>query len=289
MIWLIGNKGMLGGEVEAALRLNKLACVATDQEVDIADPGELRRFAADKPIAWIINCAAYTAVDRAEDEPELAFKINAAGPRNIALIAKEKGAKFIHISTDYVFDGSKDGAYREDDVPNPAGVYGKSKYQGELDIAGNLDEHFIIRTAWLFGKQGNNFVHTMLRLFQERNEVRVVGDQWGSPTFAPDLAAALLEIVRVDSSAYGIYHFTNEGRINWHDFACEIYRLARANGLLDKDVRIEKIATTDYPTKAPRPQNSYLYKEKIARVFNIRPRSWQAALESKFRVSGLDI
>jgi len=276
MIWLIGNKGMLGREVEALLQKKELAYIASDQEIDITSLDELRMFSADKPISWIINCAAYTAVDRAEDEPDLAFKINADGPRNIAEIARNKGAKLVHISTDYVFDGTKAGAYLETDPPHPLGVYSQSKYQGEVNIADTLSEYFIIRSAWLYGKQGNNFVYTMLRLFQERDEVSVVGDQWGSPTYAPDLAAAILEIIRLNSAAYGIYNFTNEGKITWYDFAREIHRLTKDSKL--KAQNLKSILTRDYPTKTQRPQNSYLSKDKITRIFNISPRNWDAAL-----------
>jgi dTDP-4-dehydrorhamnose reductase len=279
MIWLIGYKGMLGREVEALLQQKELAYIASDQEIDITSIEELRIFSADKPISWIINCAAYTAVDKAEDEPETAFKINAVGPRNIAEIAGIKGAKLIHISTDYVFDGTKEGAYLESDSPHPLGVYGQSKYQGEINVAETLREYFIIRTAWLYGKQGNNFVYTMLRLFKEREDVRVVGDQWGSPTYAPDLAAVLLEIIRLNSDAYGIYNFTNAGRINWYDFAGEIHRIYNSTHSSElKTKNLISILTQDYPTKTRRPQNSYLSKDKITNTFNISPRNWKVAL-----------
>ncbi len=278
MIWLVGNRGMLGTEVEELLRQHDLPYFASDREVDITDPGLLQDFASNKPLSWIINCSAYTAVDQAEDEPELAFRINAEGPRNLAGIARDKEAKLIHISTDYVYDGTKEGRYTETDPPNPLGVYGASKYQGEVHIQNLLKAHFILRTSWLYGKRGNNFVTTMLRLFKERDEVRVVGDQWGSPTYAPDLAAALLEIVRADSDAYGIYHFTNEGTVSWFDFACEIYRLARQEDLLKKEVRLVRIRTEEYPTKARRPRNSPMSKSKIRRTFQIAIRPWQAGL-----------
>lgn len=279
MIWLIGNKGMLGREVEALLEKEGLTYIASDQEIDITNLDELRIFSADKSISWVINCAAYTAVDKAEDEPDLAFKINADGPNNIAEIAKNKGAKLIHISTDYIFDGTKVGAYVETDPPHPLGVYGQSKYQGEVNIAETLSEFFIIRTAWLYGKQGNNFVFTMLRLFKERDEVSVVGDQWGSPTYAPDLAAVILEIIRLNSDVYGIYNFTNEGKITWYDFAHEIHRIysLTQNSKL-KTKNLKSILTKDYPTKAQRPQNSYLSKDKIIKTFNISPRNWEVAL-----------
>lgn len=288
MIWLIGNRGMLGTEVEALLRQRNLPYFASDKEVDITEPEQLQQFVAGKPLSWIINCSAYTAVDRAEDEPALAFRVNADGPRNIAEIARNKGAKLIHISTDYVFDGTKEGAYLETDIPNPLGVYGRSKYQGEVHIQKTLKDHFILRTSWLYGKHGNNFVYTMLRLFKERDEVRVVGDQWGSPTYAPDLAGALLEIIHLNSVTYGIYHFTNEGEVSWYDFACEVYRMARNKQLLTKDVVIQRIVTEDYPTKAQRPQNSYLSKEKIKSAFNIFVRPWDAGLHDFFEGINID-
>jgi dTDP-4-dehydrorhamnose reductase len=307
MIWLIGNKGMLGTEIEALLKervaghgpnsgvefgdmtqfRQKLgSCtrnsdcdyIATDQEIDITDLSCLQKFAASLPLTWIINCAAYTAVDRAEDEPERAFKINADGPRNIAQVAAGQGARLIHISTDYVFDGVKDAPYLETDLPQPLGVYAVCKYQGERNIAEVLDDHFIIRSAWMYGKNGPNFVHTMLRLFREKDEVSVVADQWGSPTYAPDLAAAVMGIIAADSMAYGIYHFTNAGRINWYQFACAIYDLARKNGLLEKTIKISPISTAQYPTKARRPRYAYLSKEKICRTFSIKLDPWQDSL-----------
>lgn len=225
MIWLIGNKGMLGTDVEILLKKEGMDYIASDQEIDITNVEELQKFAQSKPITWIINCAAYTAVDKAEDEPELAFKINSDGPQNIAEIANQKSAKLIHISTDYVFDGIKEDAYTEADAPNPLGVYGASKLLGEENIQNNLNEYFILRTAWLYGKNGNNFVYTMLRLFKERDEISVVDDQYGSPTYVQDLAVAILAIIHFNSDAYGIYHFTNEGKITWYDFAREIHRI----------------------------------------------------------------
>jgi len=194
------------------------------------------------------------------------------------VIARDKGAKLIHISTDYVFDGTKEGAYTETDPPNPLGVYGATKYQGEVQIQNLLIAYFIVRTSWLYGKHGSNFVTTMLRLFRERDEVRVVGDQWGSPTYAPDLARVVLEIIKLNSDAYGIYHFTNEGTLSWYNFACEILSLARKKGLLTKDVHIRQITTEEYPTKAHRPLNSRLSKEKIQTTFHIAVRPWQDGL-----------
>ncbi len=278
MIWLIGNKGMLGTDVEILLKNEGMDYIATDQEIDITNVEELQKFAQSKPITWIVNCAAYTAVDKAEDEPECAFKINAEGPQNIAAIAKQIGAKLIHISTDYVFDGTKEDAYTETDIANPLGVYGASKLLGEDNIKKSLNDYFILRTAWLYGRNGNNFVYTMLRLFKEKDEIRVVGDQFGTPTYAPDLAQVILKIMQINSMAYGTYHYTNEGKTTWFDFACQIYNTSKQQGLLTKDTALLKITTDQYPTKAKRPQNSYLSKAKLQKTFNIDVRPWQNGL-----------
>jgi dTDP-4-dehydrorhamnose reductase len=280
MIWLVGNRGMLGTEVHRRLQAQKLEHVATDLDVDIADRQALSEFSGPLALTWIVNCSAYTAVDRAEDEPEQAFRINAEGVRNLARVAHQKKSRLLHISTDYVFDGRKEGTYLETDTPNPLGIYGRSKLQGELYIRENIDSHVILRTAWLYGPDGNNFFRTMLRLFQERDEVRVVADQWGSPTLAGDLADAILQIITLDTLQYGTFHFTNEGRTNWFEFASLILELAGKHHLLDREVRLLPIKTEQYPTKALRPANSNLSKEKIKEVFKIPVRPWQEALES---------
>ena len=279
MVWLIGNKGMLGSDVEKLLQKQDIDHIASDFEVDITDIDCLREFADKKRIEWVINCAAYTAVDRAEDDPEKAFKINADGAFNIAEIAREIGAKLIHISTDYVFDGEKHGPYTENDAPNPIGVYGKSKLQGEENVLKTTDKHFIIRTAWLYGKNGSNFVHTMFRLFRERETVKVVSDQWGSPTYTGDLAGPIIKILSEDSDKYGIYHFTNEGKTNWYEFAVEIYKKAKHYRSLEKEVEIVPIGTAEYPTKVKRPKNSYMLKDKIKKAFGLKIRNWQDALD----------
>lgn len=280
MIWLVGNQGMLGTEVHHRLQVRNIEHVATDLDVDITDRQAVSNFSNSSALSWIVNCSAYTAVDRAEDEPEQAFRINAEGTRNLALLARERGAGFLHISTDYVFDGQKEGAYLESDTPNPLGVYGRSKLQGELYIQENIDSHIILRTAWLYGPHGNNFVRTMLRLFRERDEVGVVSDQWGTPTLAGDLADVIVHIVNQKPVPYGIFHFTNEGRTNWFEFASLIFRLGRQYQLVDREVRLFPIKAQQYPSKAFRPTNSYLSKEKIKTAFGIEVRPWQEALES---------
>lgn len=290
LLWLVGNKGMLGSEVEELLKSHKLSYIATDYEVDITDYKLLNDFIADKKVDLIINCAAYTKVDKAEEEIEKAYAINRDGVRNLARIALAKEAKLIHISTDYVFDGQKEkekdrmggtGAYLEEDSPNPLGVYGKSKLAGEEELKRQLEDYFIIRTAWLYGKKGSNFVYTMLKLFQERDLVKVVDDQWGSPTYARDLAEVIIKIIESDSKQYGIYHFTNEGVTSWYEFARTIYRKAKRLGLIEKNkkVEIQPIKTEEYPTAALRPKNSILSKEKIKKTFHIEIRRWEEALK----------
>jgi dTDP-4-dehydrorhamnose reductase len=278
MIWLIGNKGMLGTDIERELRASGYQLLTSDKEIDITDLEALKKYTSGKQIDWIINCSAYTAVDKSEDEPVLAHDINDTGVRNIATVARQLKARLIHFSTDYVFSGSKDSPYIETDAPGPIGAYGKSKLEGEKRIMELLSEYFILRISWLFGIHGNNFVYTMLRLMKEREELRIVSDQWGSPTYTADVAELIVTIVRSGSTNYGIYHYSNDGRINWHQFALEIFNQARDRGLLQRDVLVSAITTDQYPTRATRPMNSYFSKDKITREFNLTIRPWQEAL-----------
>ena len=285
MIWLIGNKGMLGNDVEKLLKERGLVYWASDKEIDISDYKALEKFGKDKKIKWVINCAGYTKVDKAEEEIDEAFKLNKDGVRNIAIFSEKKQIRLIHISTDYVFDGRQKGegdaaAYTEDDKTHPINIYGKSKLAGEKEIKKMLEGYFIIRTAWLYGYQGNNFVSTMLRLFKEKEAIKVVDDQWGSPTYTVDLAGAILKIIEDDSVKYGIYHFTNKGVTNWYKFARAIYSKAKKLNLISdsKKVVIKAIKTEEYPTAAARPRNSILSKEKIKKEFNLDIRDWKEAL-----------
>ena len=283
MIWLIGNKGMLGSDVEKLLKKNNLSYVASDQEIDVINYNLLKNYVENKKVDWVINCAAYTQVDKAEEQIEKAYRLNRDGVGNLARIALDKQAKLIHISTDYVFDGKKDKtcAYTEEDQPNPMGIYGKSKLGGEKEIKNVLNEYFIIRTAWLYGLNVSNFVYTMLRLFKERDVVKVVEDQWGSPTYTVDLVEVILKIVKSKSRKFGIYHFTNEGVISWCQFAQVIYDKAKRLGLLkgNREVEIKPIKTEEYPTAAERPRYSVLSKDKVKREFNLKIRNWDEALE----------
>jgi dTDP-4-dehydrorhamnose reductase len=241
MIWLIGNKGMLGNDVEKLLKERGLTYWVSDKEVDISDYKALEKFGKDKTIKWVINCAGYTKVDKAEEEIDEAFRINKDGARNIALFSAKRQIRLIHISTDYVFDGRKEGnaiLYREGDKTNPINIYGKSKLAGEEEIKNILEEYFVIRTAWLYGLKGNNFIYTMLRLFKERDLVKVVEDQWGSPTYTVDLAKVISKTIEDDSVSYGIYHFTNEGMTSWYEFARTIFEKVKKLKLIEGNKRV---------------------------------------------------
>ena len=284
MIWLIGNKGMLGTELSLLLESSGLPFTGTDRGVDITDPAALKSFIQTQPVDWIINCAAYTAVDRAEDDAENSRLLNTEGPRNIAALAKETGARLIHISTDYVFNGQGSKPYTEDDTPDPIGVYGLTKRNGEIKALEANEKTYIIRTAWLYGKYGNNFVHTMLRLMKERESVSVVNDQRGSPTWARDLAETVIKFITAAGEGrtipYGIYHYTGEAEITWFDFAREIHTQARALGILTKDCRITPCTSADFPSKVKRPAYSVLDKRKIKNTLGITVPLWDKSLRS---------
>lgn len=219
MIWLIGNKGMLGQEISKIFLHNDINFLGTDRDVDIRDLAALRVYSAGKNINWIINCSAYTAVDEAEEEEEIARSINAFGAGNIAQVASEIGAAIIHISTDYVFRGDARRPYLENDPVDPQCVYGRTKAEGEALVVSLCPQHFIVRTAWLYGKHGSNFVVTMLKLMNAKTSIAVVNDQYGTPTWAYDLAKVIFCIVTKNSNKYGIYHFTDAGETTWFEFA----------------------------------------------------------------------
>lgn len=279
MIWIIGSKGMLARDVIALCKESGFELLESDIEVDITDYGKLRAFAQNNPVSAIVNCSAYTAVDRAEDEPDRAFLINETGTENIATVARNLNVPLIHISTDYVFDGKDDSPIDENAVPSPSGVYGASKLSGEEKVRAICSRYFIIRTAWLYGQGGNNFVATMLRLMNEREQIGVVADQWGSPTWSIDLARFITSLLLSQSEKYGTYHFSGEGKINWYQFALEIYQLGKKYALINNDCIINPISTAQYPTKAKRPEYSYLSKEKIKNVLNYEPPEWKESLE----------
>lgn len=290
MIWLVGDKGMLGKEVAALLEAGGAVFVRSDKETDIRDPAALRAFAEEAArkggaIEWIVNCSAYTAVDKCEDEFELARTINAAGAGNLAELASAVGAALLHISTDYVFDGKgivgPDGKPRpwlEDDPVDPVNAYGRTKAEGEALVRGALREHLILRTAWLYGIHGPNFVATMLRLMTERDSLSVVADQFGNPTWARDLAGAIVSLVAGGKKApWGTYHYTGAGVTSWHGFATAIRDGALKRGLLAKEIPVRAITSAEYPSKAKRPAWSALSKDKIAALGIAVPR-WEESL-----------
>ena len=267
MFLITGSKGQLGTELS---KLLPQAILTDVTNLDITDEAAVKNFVATHNVDTIINCAAYTAVDKAEDEESLAAKINIDGPRNLA----KSGAKIVHISTDYVFDGSGHTPYQPEDKANPVSVYGKTKLAGEQEVLKYANEAVIIRTAWLYSPYGNNFVKTMRRLGAEKESLNVVSDQIGSPTYAGDLAAAIVQILpQISSKNKGIYHFTNEGVCSWYDFASKIMELS---GLTCK---VNPIPSSAYPTKATRPFYSVLDKSKIKQTFNIKIEHWEKGLK----------
>ncbi len=280
MIWLIGCKGMLGTEVARQLTINKIDFAGTDIDVDITNPQALADFVKGKQITYIINCSAYTAVDKAESDADFAKKLNEDGPRNIANLANQIHAKMIHISTDYVFDGSGNMPYTEDMPIAPIGVYGKTKADGEATVRQSLKEHYIIRTAWLYGWAGKNFVYTMIKAMNTHDSVKVVNDQKGSPTFAGDLADVIINIIKKDNVPYGTYHCTDLGEITWWDFTNEIKKQGIEAGLItNKNCVVNPCATSEYPTPAKRPAYSVLCKDKIQNALGITLPDWKESLK----------
>ncbi len=223
---------------------------------------------------FLINCAAYTAVDRAESEKELAFQVNGESVGVLAAVCKEYGTKLIHISTDYVFDGTATIPYKEESLTNPQSVYGASKLEGEKEALRFNPDSIIIRTSWVYSEFGKNFVKTMLKLMSEREELNVVSDQFGSPTYAADLAEAILQIISSGQWHPGIYHFSNEGIISWYEFAVAVKELS------GNICKVNPIPTSQYPTPAKRPAYSVLDKTKIQSAFSVRIKDWKASLET---------
>lgn len=280
MILVTGGNGQVGWEL--ARRGASKVRALTHADLDITNAGDVG--AAVARARLVVNAAAYTAVDKAESERERAFAVNEIGPRNLADACAARGIPLIHISTDYVFDGAKHGAYVEDDAVAPLGVYGASKLAGERAILQAGAKAVILRTAWVYGAHGHNFVKTMLRLGAERDTLRIVADQHGCPTSAADLADAILALAdrlldRPDPAAFGVFHCVGEGPTTWHGFAQAIFTAAAPA----KTPQLVPIATADYPTPARRPANSVLDCGKLTRVHGITLRPWGAALAEMLR------
>lgn len=245
---------------------------ASSKNLDITKKEDVDSFFKNKNIDFCINAAAYTAVDKAETDLERATVINVLGSENLAIACQKNNATLLHVSTDFVFDGTSKIPYTESDSTNPINVYGKTKRDGEIAIAENLKKHFIIRTSWVYSQFANNFMKTMLRLASERDSLSIVADQVGSPTNAVDLAKALLSIVKSNSENYGIYNFSNEGTASWFDFAQEIFRINNVK------IEVKPIPSEAFPTPAIRPKYSVLDKSKIKNTFGIEIKTWQESL-----------
>ena len=280
-----GAGGQLATELVRRAGVNQVIALART-EIDIADAAAVFKAVENIAPDAVVNAAAYTAVDRAESEAELAFAANRDGPAHLAAACAARGIPLLHVSTDYVFDGAKAGAYTEEDPPGPGplGVYGQSKAEGEAAVRAALPEHIILRTSWIFSAHGNNFVKTMLRLAGERDELRVVADQQGCPTAAGDLATAILAMLPLAigyggrGGRWGTYHFCQPDATAWHGFAEAIVDQARAAGAQIRAQRIVPITTAEYPTPAKRPANSVLDCAKLTSVFGIQPRPWRVSL-----------
>lgn len=283
---ITGAYGQVGFCLTQQAKANGWSVLAIDRDkLDITDPQAVNVLVNEFQPNVIINAAAHTAVDKAETEIDASYAINRDGPKYLAEAAASVGAAILHISTDYVFAGDKDGIYTESDPVAPQGVYGASKLAGEEAVIAANPKHIILRTAWVFGEYGNNFVKTMLRLGSQRDQLGIVADQFGGPTYAGDIAAALLVMAEKAVAApatvsWGIYHFAGEPHVNWHQFAQAIFDKAVEHKLLAKAPQLNALTTADYPTPAKRPANSRLDCRKIFNEFGIQPSDWQKALQN---------
>lgn len=276
-ILVTGAAGQLGNELHNVLEQNKpgITLYTDIHDLDLTDAAAVRKYIVDNEISHIVNCAAFTAVDKAEQEPAICAKVNTDAVKNIAEVAADYGVKVIQISTDYVFDGTAHMPYRESDKVNPISTYGTTKRKGEMVLLSMSPDAVIIRTAWLYSPYGNNFVKTMLRLGTERSELGVVCDQIGTPTYACDLAEAIYAILTARQWVPGIYHFSDEGACSWYDFTKAIHRIAGITGC-----NVKPIMTDDYPTAAARPPYSVLDKTRIKKTYGITIPHWEESLQN---------
>jgi dTDP-4-dehydrorhamnose reductase len=274
-VLVTGGNGQLASCINAiSNRYPTLHFIFVDKNsLDITDAINVSDFFKNIKIDWCINCAAYTAVDRAEVEQEAAQNVNVTGAKNLAQVCKKHDAKLVHISTDFVFDGKQNMAYTEYDATGPLNSYGKTKLQGELEIASILEQYFILRTSWLYSEFGQNFMLTMLNLSNEKKVLNVVDNQIGTPTYAGDLAQFIIELITTESVKFGTYNYSNEGVASWYDFAKAIFEINKVN------INVVPIPSSDFPTLARRPTFSVLDKTKIKLVFNSRPMYWRDSLE----------
>lgn len=273
-VLVTGANGQLGQCIKSIDTAEFNITYASSSELDITNEAEVKTFFKTNNFNWCINCAAYTAVDKAESEPESANKINYLGAKYLAETCNEHQVKLIHISTDFVFNGKHYKAYTENNPTEPIGVYGETKLKGEQAVSKVFSNYFIIRTSWLYSEFGHNFLKTMVRLSKDRKELNIVSDQIGTPTYAKDLASVILQIIKTENSNYGIYHYSNEGVASWYDFASTIFDIINA------EVKVFPILSKQYPTPAKRPHFSVLDKTKIKDTFNIEIPHWRESLKT---------
>ncbi|MGL2962648.1 dTDP-4-dehydrorhamnose reductase [Flavobacterium sp. RSB2_4_14] len=281
VVLVTGSAGQLGQSLQfIAQNYPQIEFVfCNSSTLDISNLNNVKQIFKQFEPHFCINAAAYTAVDKAESEPEKAYLINVIGAKNVALVCKEHNTILLHISTDFVFDGNKQTPYNEEDLPNPTGIYGKTKLEGEIEIQKTWEKHFIVRTSWVYSQFGNNFMKTMLRLASERDTISVVNDQVGTPTNAVDLAQVLIKIIlktrnsQLATSNFGIYNFSNEGQCSWYDFAKKIFEINNIS------INLLPIPTTAFPTPAKRPAFSVLDKSKIKNTFGLEIKNWEESLK----------
>ncbi|WP_395632231.1 dTDP-4-dehydrorhamnose reductase [Flavobacterium sp.] len=279
VVLVTGSSGQLGQSLQhIAPNYQEIQFVfCTSSDLNITDIAQCHSVFEQYQPDYCINAAAYTAVDKAESEPEKAYAINVTGAKNIAEVCKAYNTVLLHISTDFVFDGTQQSPYTEEDIPNPTGVYGKTKWEGEKVILQTWEKHYILRTSWVYSQFGHNFMKTMLRLASERDTISVVNDQIGTPTHAVDLANALVQLITVDNQQpttpnFGIYNFSNEGQCSWYDFAKKIFEVNKIQ------IDLKAIPTSSFPTPAQRPAFSVLDKSKIKNTFGLSVKNWEACL-----------
>ena len=277
-VLLTGANGQLGCCFIDKFPIDWILLATDSQQLDITDNLAVNNFINEHRPDVIVNAAAYTAVDMAEDEQDLAYQVNEIGPKNLATAAKKYNAKFIHVSTDYVFDGTKNIPYTEEDTTNPINIYGKTKRNGEVAILNNNPSAIIIRTSWVFSEYGNNFVKTMLKLASNKSELSIINDQLGCPTYAGDIANTILTIIMNESDG-GIYHYCGDQSITWFKFASKIFLITeKLNPITTKKITLKPILTSGYPTKAKRPLYSVLNMNKIEKIAGIKASDWNNAL-----------
>ncbi|MCB0381864.1 MAG: dTDP-4-dehydrorhamnose reductase [Psychroserpens sp.] len=274
-VLVTGGDGQLGTCLKAFKdKYNNIEFLFTNRlELDITQEEEVSNFFNLNKFDWCVNCAAYTAVDAAESDTDNANKINVFGAKNLAEACQKHKTKIIHVSTDFVFDGQHNQAYKEDAITNPLGVYGLTKLKGEQELIQKNPNHFIIRTSWLYSEYNHNFMKTMLRLATERDELNIVSDQIGTPTYARDLAEVIIHIITQDSTSYGIYHYSNEGVASWYDFAKAIFEIN------NNQITVNPVPTAAFPTPSRRPHFSVLSKTKIKETFSLTIPYWRDSLK----------